>query len=194
MRCCSRLSFANAWVVIYAMGIVWHAQPLVVMPALFAALLAHGIHGWTLALGDHGFHGGARVAQRVVVGGVFAIALVGLAAAATAVATTYRGEQHLRDTPFAALFLAVAILAWRALVAPTPGRTAAIAVVIYTAWLPAVVWNMVQTLDDAPQRLDWQHVATTAALWLIVAAGGLVCWTTTLATSRGGGPTARLLR
>jgi hypothetical protein len=194
MRCCSRLSFANAWVVIYAMGVVWHAQPMVIVPAVFAALVAHGIRVWTLALGDHGFYGRARSVHRAVLAGVLAAAIVGLAGASTAITTTVTGEQHLRDTPLAVFFCAIAILAWRALVRPTPRRTATIAVVIFTAWIPAVVWSVLQSLDGMPQPPDWQHVATRGALWLVVAAGGLVCWVTTLATARGAGPAARLVR
>src|SRR5262245_9137495 len=140
MRCCMRMSFVNLWIVIYGLGIVWHDQPLIVFPAVLAALVAHGVHCWTMPLVTYGFSGGARYAQRIVVGGVLVAAIVGLAGASTGVIHKTDGE-HLRDGPLAAFFLLLAILAWRAVVRPEPRRTSAISVFIYMTWLPVVVWN-----------------------------------------------------
>lgn len=194
VRCCTRLSFVNLWVVIYGLGIVWHDQPLVVFPAVFAALVAHGVHCWTTPLGAHGYAGHARRAHHAIVGGVLAVALVGLAATSTALARNAHGS-HLRDAPLAGFFLIVAILAWRALVRPTPRRTSGIAVFIYATWLPFVVWNAlgrIGTIVDSAAATDWQDVAARAALWTIVGAGGVVCWVVTLASAHDDMPVARV--
>ncbi|MEO8704915.1 MAG: hypothetical protein ABI867_32985 [Kofleriaceae bacterium] len=187
MRCVARgamCSFLNVWLVIYALGFVWHDRALVFVPAMFAAFAALGMQRWSAPLVDYTFTGAARTLHALIVGTVFSASILGLAGAATGFASTFETEgSHLRDSPLAVFFLITAVLAWRALVTPSPRRVIAIAVFVYVAWLPFTLWNVVQSLGDSPGT-DWQQTATQGALWALLAGGGVVCWLATLTTPR----------
>ena len=82
----------------YGLGIVWDAPPLVIVPAVLAALAAHVVRAWSMTLACYGYSGNARRIHRVIVGATLIAAVVGLAASSTATATGFVSpELLLRD-------------------------------------------------------------------------------------------------
>lgn len=190
---CVRNSVLSGWFLLYAFGLATYSQPVFVVPCVLAGAIAVAVFRWTEPPSELAYPRAIRRGHAVLAAVAVAAAVLGLAAASTALSRGADPFLAVFFAPLAAFFLGTAILAWRALVAPTPRRTAAIPVVVYLGWLPCamvVPWPYLLHGVDG----GWQAVAIPIALWTLIAVGGLLSWIATLATTEPELPVAHLRR
>ena len=184
----TRRILAVAWSLVLLAGLVGQWQLLLLVGAYGAGILLAAV-GYRM-LRDappEPLSGGPRLAYLGTTGALVALGVAGLVGSVT-------GVTHARtplDVPLALFFVALAIVAWRAVVVHSPRRAALATIVALLSYIPLGAYEAVQVRDvEASWYRDLIHAATAGSLFGVAVLGLVIA---VVFQARGVVPEARRL-